>query len=124
MVTSWLGKCHTFNHTLLVLLTSIRSTAQIKKMDLQIDLGAEEGRRSNAKSRFRVRIEPTKVVSFSMLQGFLAGQVAGSDAILETVSFLDHLLREGPSRQYTQIKKNFFVGHDQIMSCLFQTNTC
>jgi eukaryotic translation initiation factor 2C len=48
-----------------------------------------------------------------MLQGFLEGKVDGSDAILETVSFLDHLLREGPSHKYTQIKKNFFVSHAQ-----------
>jgi eukaryotic translation initiation factor 2C len=31
-----------------------------------------------------------------------------NDAILETLSFLDHLMREQPSRKYTQIKKSFF----------------
>jgi eukaryotic translation initiation factor 2C len=31
-----------------------------------------------------------------------------NDAILETLSFLDHLMREYPSRKFTKIKKSFF----------------
>lgn len=72
-------------------------------------MSAEEGKRPSPKNTFRVRIDPTKLVSFSLLQQYMLGKTDFSDAILESVSFLDHLMREGPSHKYTQIKKNFFV---------------
>ena len=91
------------------LLTLHRSTLQVKRTDVVVDLSAEEGKKPSQKNTFRVRIEPTKVVSFSMLQQFMQGNTDFSEHILEAISFLDHLLREAPSQKYTQIKKSFFV---------------
>jgi eukaryotic translation initiation factor 2C len=47
-------------------------------------------------------------VDFNHLQAFLDGQAGWSPDCIDTINFLDHVMREGPSRVYTQIKKSFF----------------
>jgi eukaryotic translation initiation factor 2C len=44
-----------------------------------------------------------------MLKAVLDGKASFDISILESLSFLDHLMREGPSHKYTQIKKSFFA---------------
>ena len=71
---------------------------------MTVDLSAEEGKKPSPKNTFRVRIDPTKVVSFTLLQAFLDGKTDGGEALLETISFLDHVMRQAPSEKYTQSK--------------------
>ncbi|KIV99831.1 uncharacterized protein PV09_08501 [Verruconis gallopava] len=85
------------------------ATIRVKTLTLSVDLGAEEGSKPNPKNIFHVRVAPTKQVSFTTLQSFLDGRASFDISILETLSFLDHLLREAPSQKFTQIKQNFFA---------------
>lgn len=55
----------------------------------------------------------TRKIDFNHLQAFLDGQASWGNECIDTILFLDHLLREYPSRQYTQIKKNFFQRGEQ-----------
>lgn len=81
---------------------------------ITVDLDAEENR-GNAKGRnvHTVYIRWTRQVDFRGLNAFLAGQTDWSPECIDTINFLDHVLREEPSRKYTQIKKSFFQRGEQ-----------
>jgi eukaryotic translation initiation factor 2C len=55
----------------------------------------------------------TRQLDFNGLHAFLAGQAAWSPEAIQTIGFLDHVMREWPSQQYTQIKKSFFQRGEQ-----------
>ena len=55
-----------------------------------------------------VHIRWTRQVDFEHLMAFLDGKVSWSADCIDTINFLDHIMREGPSQKYTQIKKSFF----------------
>lgn len=79
-----------------------------------MDLDAEEGRSNNTgKNKHMVYIKYTRKVDFSGLQLFLNGQAAYSSECIDAINFLDHLMREYPSQNYTQIKKSFFQRGEQ-----------
>jgi eukaryotic translation initiation factor 2C len=42
------------------------------------------------------------------MHAFLNGQASWSTECVDTINFLDHVMRESPSQKYTQIKKSFF----------------
>lgn len=85
---------------------------------IPIDLDAEEAqeliakgkhpRKSRDSNKHTIFIRRTRQVDFRTLQAFLNGQVSWSPECIDTINFLDHLMREYPSQQYTQIKKSFF----------------
>ncbi|PVH96601.1 Piwi-domain-containing protein [Periconia macrospinosa] len=50
----------------------------------------------------------TRKVNFAMLDAFLQQTSDWSPECIDTINFLDHLIREGPSQRLTQIKKSFF----------------
>lgn len=52
-------------------------------------------------------------MDFSGLQAFMSGQAAWSTECIDTINFLDHVMREYPSQKYTQIKKSFFQRGEQ-----------
>lgn len=83
---------------------------------IKIDLDAEEGRAVKPGGRTNkhiVYIRHTRKVDFAGLGAWLGGQASWSTDCIDTINFLDHLMREGPSRQYTQIKKSFFQRGEQ-----------
>ena len=63
----------------------------------------------NAASNGRVVVRRTTIVAFDALSGYLGGKAGFDNKCLEAVNFLDHLLRETPRQQYTQIKRSFFA---------------
>jgi eukaryotic translation initiation factor 2C len=89
------------------------SLTQLNEVRVQVDLDVEEGRpsRDGGKNQFRVRITPAKKMDISVLQAFLDGRVPMGANILESISFLDHLLREGPSNnsEFTAVRRSFFA---------------
>jgi len=98
----------------------IRSLSNLRdEIKIVVDLNAEENKKSSERSKTTVFIKQTKELSFNVLQGFLNGQHIwdreGRNAtqFLETMSFLDHLLREWPAQRYTAIKKSFFMRGSQ-----------
>ncbi|KAJ4987318.1 eukaryotic translation initiation factor 2c [Stagonosporopsis vannaccii] len=81
---------------------------------ITVDLDAEEGRKPGARgNKHTVHLRWTRQVNFSGLGAFLSGQASWSSECIDTINFLDHLMREWPSRQYTQIKKSFFQRGEQ-----------
>lgn len=101
-----------------------------KKLDreetrVQVDLDAEEaaeavrqGRtprapREDKKNVHTIYLRHTRVVDFAHLRAFLDGHATWSSDCIDTINFLDHLMRELPSQQYTQIKKSFFQRGEQ-----------
>jgi eukaryotic translation initiation factor 2C len=76
---------------------------------IYVDLAAERGGKPSDKQKFQIVVRPAKVVKFDLLRAYLDGKTHWQSEMLESMSLLDHLLREHPSRQFTQIKKSFFA---------------
>ncbi|KAJ4348243.1 Protein argonaute [Didymosphaeria variabile] len=87
---------------------------------VEVDLDEEEaqdraaqghkprGVRDSGKNKHKLYVKFTRKLDFSSLQTFLNGQAAYSTECIDTINFLDHLMRQGPGLVYTQIKKSFF----------------
>jgi eukaryotic translation initiation factor 2C len=92
-----------------------------KKMDrdetrITVDLDDEEGRPTKAGARgnkHTIHLRMTRKLDFNHLHAFLNGQASWSTDCIDTINFLDHVMREWPSQQYTQIKKSFFQRGEQ-----------
>ncbi|KAJ9620896.1 Protein argonaute [Taxawa tesnikishii (nom. ined.)] len=90
-----------------------------RELRITVDLDAERCRPTKPggrENKHRVIIRQTNVVRFGSLDGFLAGQSSFTNSCLEAITFLDHLLRESPSKKYTQIKRSFFAKGQQRFS--------
>jgi eukaryotic translation initiation factor 2C len=92
-----------------------RSSKKLDRDELRInvDLDEEEGKPSRANGKHIVFVRWTRKVDFYGLNAFLSGSASWSAQCIDTVNFLDHVLREGPSQKYTQIKKSFFQRGEQ-----------
>ncbi|KAF2838610.1 Piwi-domain-containing protein [Patellaria atrata CBS 101060] len=77
-------------------------------INIKLDMDKEQGRPSHGKNIHKISIKHVNVVKFDVLTSFLEGKTAFDNAILEAINFLDHLMREGPAANLTQIKKSFF----------------
>ncbi|KAI9822452.1 MAG: hypothetical protein M1827_000171 [Pycnora praestabilis] len=76
-----------------------------------VDFDAEEGvtPRAGKENRHRVTIRKTNPVNLAVLTAYLGGKMSFDTPVLEAINFLDHLMREWPSKQYTTIKRSFFA---------------
>ena len=82
-----------------------------REVRLVVDLDAERGRRpsrTGKENKHRIVIRQTTPIRFDAMQAYMAGKCSWDNSILEVITFLDHLLREWPSSQYTAIKRSFF----------------
>ncbi|KAK5065213.1 hypothetical protein LTR84_001050 [Exophiala bonariae] len=77
---------------------------------LIVDLDQEDGRPGRDSNKFRLHITKTRVLDVGLIQQYLEGRIQMDVTILEAIGFLDHLLREGPSRDpnYITIKRSLF----------------
>ena len=92
-------------------LTAIRSTANVKEIRVTIDLDADKGktrRPDGPKNQWLLLIKPTGTIRLAALRGYLKGQSSWDNSVLECMSFLDHVLRQGPSERMKLIKRTFF----------------
>lgn len=128
MATSWLGKlCSILLFLLSLFSNRCRSGKRLPRDELrvEVDLDGEEaedraaqglpprGARNADKNKHKLFVKFTRQLDFSSLQSFLNAQASYSTECIDTINFLDHLMREGPSLQYTQIKKSFFQRGEQ-----------
>ena len=96
-----------------------RSMKDLSRPEVRItvDLDVEEGRKFNperaGKNQHKVYLRKTKKVDFIGLSAFLEGKASWTSECIDTVNFLDHVMRERPSQRYTQIKKSFFQRGEQ-----------
>ncbi|GAB7361269.1 hypothetical protein MBLNU230_g1329t1 [Neophaeotheca triangularis] len=82
-----------------------------RELRLTVDLDEERGRTvkpGKEPDRPRIVIRQTNKIRFDVLTSHLEGKTDFDNSCLEAINFADHLLREYPSRQYTQIKRSFF----------------
>ncbi|KAL4991381.1 Piwi domain-containing protein [Aspergillus falconensis] len=78
-------------------------------LNVMVDLDAEQGRPAGrTPNTFRLVVRPTKTVNLAVLKSWLRGQVSVSEAVLEALNFLDHVLRENPSKQFLAIRRSFY----------------
>lgn len=86
------------------------STKDLGAMTFDVDLDLEAGRQAKGKNKFRVNLRRTKTLNLSLIDLFLSGRVQLGNELIECLSFLDHLLREGPSQNtnFVTIKRSFF----------------
>jgi eukaryotic translation initiation factor 2C len=83
---------------------------------ITVDLDEEEGRPTKPGARgnkHTIHIRWTRQVDFIGLNAFLNGQASWSSDCIDTLNFLDHVMRMYPSQQYTMIKKSFFQRGEQ-----------
>lgn len=86
--------------------------------DEQVQEAAAAGRQPRAPrpgrdNKHTIYLRWTRQVDFHHLRAFLDGQASWSPDCIDTINFLDHVMREGPSQKYTQIKKSFFQRGEQ-----------
>lgn len=95
---------------------SLRDLGQVRVM---VDLDVEEGKGPSRDGRnaFRVHINPTKRLDLSALKSYMEGKIQYNTNVMEAINFMDHLLREGPSRnpRLVPIKRSFFARNGQRM---------
>ncbi|KAF2481788.1 Piwi domain-containing protein [Neohortaea acidophila] len=87
-----------------------------RDINITVDLDAEEGREVKAggkENRHRFVIRQTNSVKFNALLGYLEGKCGFDNSVLESINFLDHVLREHPTSQFTAIRRSFFRRGDQ-----------
>lgn len=100
-------------------------TNETREIRLTVDLDAEAGRQPRpkkngtygldtaeepeARNTWRIYIKQTNLVKFEQLNMYLAKRASFDNSCLEAISFLDHLMRETPSKKFTQIRRSFFA---------------
>jgi eukaryotic translation initiation factor 2C len=105
------------------MLTNDRSGKKLPRNEtrIEVDLDAEQNaelvaqgkpprviKAGQKENKHTIFLRWTRQVDFNHLDAFLNGQASWSPDCIDTINFLDHVMREGPSRKYTQIKKSFF----------------
>ncbi|KAI9728343.1 MAG: hypothetical protein M1828_003743 [Chrysothrix sp. TS-e1954] len=89
---------------------------------IDVDMNVEDGRperwdpqtqKNKPHEIHKVVIRNPKKLNFNVLEAWLAKTADFDDTCLESLNFLDHLMRELPSQQYTQIKRMFFKRGDR-----------
>lgn len=78
---------------------------------IKVDLDAEKGRqpRPDKPNIFYCHIKMTKVVRLAVIDAYLSQKMAFDNAVLEAISFIDHLMRQMPSQHYCAIKRSYFA---------------
>ncbi|KAK4249992.1 Piwi domain-containing protein [Corynascus novoguineensis] len=81
------------------------STSNTPGFKLEVDLGLDEGRPGRTNNIFTLEVKQTCKVRLEVLKAYLEKKAGWDNAVLECMSFLDHLLRQGPSERMHLIKR-------------------
>lgn len=88
------------------------SAKAVDEMRIMVDLDEEKGRKPKPGAEktnvFYLTIRPTGKVRLMSLKAYLEKKAPWDNHVLECMTFLDHLLRQGPSERMTTIKRSFF----------------
>lgn len=79
-----------------------------EELRFRVDLDAERGQVSRSDNTFRVAIKRTSRIQLNQLQAYLDGQLEMDETVISAITFLDHLLREMPSRYAINIRRSYF----------------
>ncbi|SPO05231.1 related to argonaute like post-transcriptional gene silencing protein QDE-2 [Cephalotrichum gorgonifer] len=90
------------------------STKLVQKGELRCKVDLDEGRPNNrGTNEFFFRMKHTTTIEFTPLLAYLQGKIGWSNAILECMNFLDHLVRQRPSETLVPIRRNFYPPNAQ-----------
>ncbi|KAL8776952.1 MAG: hypothetical protein Q9213_008068 [Squamulea squamosa] len=78
-----------------------------------VDLDKERGRDPSTipdgkRDVHRVWIRKSATVDLNNIYAYLNGQVSFGPGVIDAINFLDHVIREWPSKQHINIKKSYF----------------
>ncbi|EAW22039.1 PAZ domain protein [Aspergillus fischeri NRRL 181] len=77
-------------------------------LNMVVDLNQEQGRPAGRTSNtFHLTVR-RKTVNLAVLNAWLTGRTSMSEAVLEAMNFLDHVLREHPSGKFLALRRSFF----------------
>lgn len=79
-----------------------------EELRFHVDLDAERGQQSRADNTFRVAVKRTARLELSQLQSYLDGRAPMDETVISAITFLDHLLRQMPSRNAINIRRSYF----------------
>ena len=83
-----------------------------EELRFHVDLDAERGQQSSrADNTFRVAIKRTARLELSQLQSYLDGRTPMDETVISAITFLDHLLRQTPSRVAINVRRSYFSRH-------------
>ncbi len=77
----------------------------IVDLDQERNLPPRENRPPNT---HRVMIRKTSAVNLAAVSAYLEGKMQFGNSVLEAINFLDHLLRETPTKQHISMKRSYF----------------
>ncbi|KAL4730323.1 Protein argonaute [Fusarium chlamydosporum] len=89
------------------------SPALVDRGELRFTVDLDEGQRpAGAKPRdggkFLVTIRKTTEIQVAALQGYLTHKMSFNNSVQEALNFIDHLVRQFPSKNLLAIKRNFY----------------
>lgn len=89
------------------------ATTQKPDNSFVVDLDAEKGQAPREKfpNTHRVVIKFAKKIRLEIVRAYLNGQTDFDNGILEGINFLDHLLRESPSKTLINLRRSYFARH-------------
>lgn len=73
---------------------------------VEVDLNSKTD--SDKPPAYRIIVRKSKTVNLQVLQNWLQKKGSFDERVLEALNFMDHLLREYPSIQYTAVKRAFY----------------
>ncbi|KAI4149004.1 MAG: hypothetical protein LQ341_001433 [Variospora aurantia] len=86
------------------------SVHQVSEMRFAIDLDAENNRpvRNDTPDIVRIVIRPAAKINLNNIYEYLHGKASFGPHVITAINFLDHLIREWPSKQHLNIKRSYF----------------
>ncbi|KAL0939565.1 eukaryotic translation initiation factor 2c [Colletotrichum truncatum] len=77
-------------------------------VDLDEGLPPPKSGKPRRDNSFKLILRQTKPIHLAALEAYLKGQMDWDNTVLESMNFLDHLVRQYPSERLLQIKRNFY----------------
>lgn len=77
-------------------------------LSIDLDEGDSRPRRNPRDNTHKVVIQKSGRVPLQVVEAFVKGQYRIDNDVLVGINFLDHLMRETPSKQFIAIKRSFF----------------
>ncbi|KAI9798585.1 MAG: hypothetical protein M1833_004722 [Piccolia ochrophora] len=79
-------------------------------LQLTVDLDAEAGRppRAAGDNKHRFVMKKTSSINLAVIDAYLQGKMSFDNSVLQAINFMDHLLRNWPSKNLLTIKQSYF----------------
>ncbi|KAB5542391.1 Piwi domain-containing protein [Coniochaeta sp. 2T2.1] len=84
------------------------SVNKVKEIRSIINIDEHKGRESNDRNTFHVVLRNTGTIRLEALRAYLSGKMEFDNSVLECMNFLDHVIRETPTKTMKSIRRLFF----------------